>query len=53
MTCIYLVTHAEATHHVDDIVGGWFDSALTERGHAQAQATAQVLGNVTTGAAKI
>jgi hypothetical protein len=28
---IHIVTHAEATHYVDGLVGGWFDSDLTER----------------------
>jgi probable phosphoglycerate mutase len=37
---IYIVTHPEATHHVDGIVGGWYDSDLTERGSAQAEAIA-------------
>lgn len=36
MTRLYVVTHPEATHHVDGLVGGWFDSALTERGLARA-----------------
>ncbi len=43
MTTIYLVTHTESTHHLDDLVGGWFDSELTERGHKQAQAVAAAL----------
>ncbi|MEO6089708.1 MAG: histidine phosphatase family protein [Umezawaea sp.] len=33
---IYLVAHPEATHHVDGVVGGWFDSDLTDRGVRQA-----------------
>jgi 2,3-bisphosphoglycerate-dependent phosphoglycerate mutase len=33
---LYLVTHPEATHHVDGLVGGWFDSDLTGRGLAHA-----------------
>jgi 2,3-bisphosphoglycerate-dependent phosphoglycerate mutase len=28
--------HPEATHHVDRVVGGWFDSELTARGRADA-----------------
>ncbi len=43
MRTIYLVTHPEATHHVDGLVGGWFDSELTERGIAQANAIADAL----------
>lgn len=34
---IYVVTHPEATHHTDGIVGGWFDSDLTERGAGHAE----------------
>lgn len=33
---VYGVTHPEATHHVDRLVGGWYDSELTERGRAEA-----------------
>ena len=43
MTLAYIVTHAEATHHVDDIVGGWHDSELTERGRRQATAITNTL----------
>lgn len=32
---VLLVTHTEAQHHVDGLVGGWFDSELTPRGHKQ------------------
>ncbi|WP_152360801.1 histidine phosphatase family protein [Microlunatus speluncae] len=39
----YVVTHPEATHHVDGLVGGWFDSELTDRGVAQAGAIAGAL----------
>ena len=27
-----MVAHPESVHHTSDLVGGWFDSALTERG---------------------
>lgn len=43
MKNIYIVTHPQATHHVDGVVGGWFDSDLTERGVGQAEAIAQSL----------
>lgn len=36
MRTVYLVTHPEATHHVDDLVGGQYDSDLTGRGLAAA-----------------
>ncbi len=32
----YIVTHTEATHHIQGIVGGWYDSELTENGKADA-----------------
>jgi probable phosphoglycerate mutase len=40
---LFVVTHPEATHHVEDRVGGWFDSGLTDRGHADAQRIAEAL----------
>ena len=32
MRSLYVVTHPEATHHVERVVGGWHDSALTKAG---------------------
>ncbi|WP_258724953.1 histidine phosphatase family protein [Cellulomonas sp. NS3] len=40
---LWLVTHAEATHHADGLVGGWFDSALTPRGAQDAALGGQEL----------
>jgi 2,3-bisphosphoglycerate-dependent phosphoglycerate mutase len=37
---LYVVTHTEATHHVDNIVGGWHDSQLTLKGKRAAGAIA-------------
>lgn len=37
---VYVVAHPEATHHVDGLVGGWFDSDLTPPGLEQAAAVA-------------
>jgi len=34
----YVVTHGEAQHHLDQVVGGWFDSSLTPKGIKQAYA---------------
>jgi len=34
----YIVTHTQATHHVDRLVGGWYDSELTAKGIADAKA---------------
>ncbi len=41
---LVLVTHPEATHHTDGLVGGWYDADLTERGAAQAQQVADAVG---------
>ncbi|EHM03469.1 phosphoglycerate mutase family protein [Acetobacteraceae bacterium AT-5844] len=38
---IYLIAHGEAEHHVQGLVGGWYDSDLTELGRRQADAIAQ------------
>jgi 2,3-bisphosphoglycerate-dependent phosphoglycerate mutase len=43
MQKIFVVTHPEAEHHVQGLVGGWYDSHLTEKGRAAAQAIAQRL----------
>lgn len=40
---VFVVTHPEATHHVEDRVGGWFDSHLTEHGVTQARRIATAL----------
>ncbi|GIJ30008.1 putative phosphoglycerate mutase [Micromonospora qiuiae] len=45
MRNLYIVTHPEATHHVDGLVGGWFDSDLTGRGLAHAGQIAQALAD--------
>lgn len=45
MRRIYLVTHAEAQHHVDGLVGGWYDSELTARGLLQAERIGEVLAS--------
>ncbi len=46
MKTLYVVTHPEATHHVDRVVGGQFNSELTPRGHRQAAAIANHLADV-------
>ncbi len=33
---IYLITHGEASHSVNSLVGGWYESNLTEKGITQA-----------------
>ncbi|MEZ2390631.1 histidine phosphatase family protein [bacterium RCC_150] len=44
MRNLYVVTHTEATHHVENLVGGWYDSALTPRGTRDARRVAIALG---------
>lgn len=44
MRNLYVVTHTEATHHVENLVGGWHDSALTPRGTRDARRVAMALG---------
>ena len=36
MRTIYVITHPQATHHVERVVGGWHDSALTPSGESTA-----------------
>jgi probable phosphoglycerate mutase len=43
---LYVVTHPEATHHVERVVGGQFDSELTDRGKRQAAAIAERLAEM-------
>jgi len=50
---LHVVTHPEATHHVERRVGGWFDSELTTRGHADAAAIAARLRELIPRAARI
>lgn len=40
---IYVVTHPEATHHVEQLVGGWYDSDLTTDGRRDALVISRVL----------
>ncbi|MEL4375937.1 histidine phosphatase family protein [Brucella cytisi] len=40
---IFVVTHTEATHHLENKVGGWYDSDLTPRGSQEADAVAERL----------
>ncbi|MFI9771920.1 histidine phosphatase family protein [Streptomyces sp. NPDC052415] len=43
MRTLYVVTHPEATHHVEGVVGGWHDSQLTPVGVRAAVSIAQAL----------
>ncbi|MFE5024953.1 histidine phosphatase family protein [Streptomyces sp. NPDC056656] len=40
---LYVVTHPEATHHVEGVVGGWHDSQLTPAGIRAAVSIARAL----------
>ncbi|GGZ61745.1 histidine phosphatase family protein [Streptomyces subrutilus] len=43
MRSIHVVTHPEASHHVEGLVGGWHDSTLTPAGVREAAAIARAL----------
>ncbi|MEU0689405.1 histidine phosphatase family protein [Streptomyces uncialis] len=43
MRTLYVVTHPEATHHVERVVGGWHDSELTPGGVRAAVSLARAL----------
>ncbi|MFI2234631.1 histidine phosphatase family protein [Nocardia testacea] len=43
MRTVHVVIHPEATHHVDRVVGGWYDSRLTVAGERAAAAVAGAL----------
>jgi probable phosphoglycerate mutase len=40
---VHVVTHPEATHHVEGVVGGWHDSLLTPAGVRAAHSIARAL----------
>lgn len=43
MQRVYVITHPEASHHVENRVGGWFDSRLTAAGLQRAKQIARYL----------
>ncbi|MDT0345478.1 histidine phosphatase family protein [Streptomyces litchfieldiae] len=43
MRTVYVITHPEATHHVEGVVGGWHDSDLTPAGVRAAASAARAL----------
>lgn len=43
MRTLYVVTHPQATHHVEGIVGGWHDSVLTAAGVEAAKRIGEAL----------
>lgn len=40
MKDLFVVTHTQSVHHVENKVGGWYDTDLTPRGREDAKATA-------------
>jgi probable phosphoglycerate mutase len=42
---IYVVAHTQSEHHVRGLVGGWYDSELTDFGRRQAEAVAERLAD--------
>jgi len=42
---IYVVSHTESEHHLSDLVGGWYDSELTAKGIADANAIGEILNS--------
>jgi len=50
---IYVVTHPQAGHHIVGLVGGWYDSDLTELGQRQAHAVAAELSRRLDGGAVV
>lgn len=47
MQNIYVVTHAQSEHHVTRVVGGWFDTGLTDLGRIQATQLANRISALT------
>ncbi|MFP8959767.1 histidine phosphatase family protein [Streptomyces nanhaiensis] len=43
MRSVHVITHPEAAHHVEKVVGGWHDSPLTPAGRRAAVAVARAL----------
>lgn len=52
MRRLIVVTHPEATHHVDGLVGGWFDSGLTARGRQDAARIADAVASCVEGSGR-
>ena len=43
MQNVYVVTHAQSVHHIEDLGGGWYDTSLTKKGIEQAGKVAEFL----------
>jgi probable phosphoglycerate mutase len=37
MRNVYVITHAQSLHHIEERVGGWNDTPLTDLGKKQAE----------------
>lgn len=46
MKNLLVVTHTESIHHLENKVGGWYDTGLTPRGKVDAMATADRLATM-------
>ncbi|EKF58018.1 fructose-2,6-bisphosphatase [Agrobacterium albertimagni AOL15] len=49
MKTLYVVTHPQSIHHVEDRVGGWYDTGLTDLGRRQADAIAARIAELCAG----
>lgn len=45
MRDLFVITHTESVHHIENKVGGWYDTGLTEQGQKNAHAAAERLLN--------
>lgn len=43
MKNVYVITHAQSLHHIQDLTGGWYDTSLTKKGSTQAERLAEFL----------
>ncbi|RVH51791.1 histidine phosphatase family protein [Sinorhizobium meliloti] len=46
MKDLFVVTHTQSVHHLENKVGGWYDTGLTPRGEINARATAERLASL-------
>ena len=53
MRTVYVIAHPEATHHLDDVVGGWHDSSLTDKGREHAVRIAAAIREMVTEGATV
>ena len=49
MQNIFVVTHAQSEHHLENRVGGWYDTGLTALGRKQAKAAADRIAELLAG----